>query len=186
MLAAPRMNSPLNRKIEAAIRERERAQRIASHKQRLESMTLEEARRTARLEIARLAEEIAGKEYELERLRRITSIPPLMDSIFREVCRHYGLSKAELMSVRRRRLVCIARQVAMYLCRNLTRQSFPEIGRRMGGRDHTTIIHGVHRIERLLPFDGEIREAVRVLTVKLVGPAGDDFFGTPGGADGPH
>ena len=56
-----------------------------------------------------------------------------------------------------------ARQIAMYLSKNLTSRSLPEIGRRFGGRDHTTVMHGVKRIEELKIQDGQVAEDVEIL-----------------------
>ena len=55
------------------------------------------------------------------------------------------------------------RQVAMYLCKQMTARSLPEIGRRFGGRDHTTVMHGVKRIEELRGSDGQIAEDLELL-----------------------
>ncbi len=55
------------------------------------------------------------------------------------------------------------RQIAMYLSKNLTSRSLPEIGRRFGGRDHTTVMHGVKRIEELKIQDGQVAEDVEIL-----------------------
>jgi chromosomal replication initiator protein len=87
--------------------------------------------------------------------RRIT-----IDEIQRKTAEHYGLKMTELLSQRRAREVARPRQVAMYLAKKLTPRSLPEIGRRFGGRDHTTVMHAVKRIEELRRVDPEIASDV--------------------------
>ena len=72
-----------------------------------------------------------------------------IDEIIRKVADHYNLRMSDLLSARRARQVARPRQVAMYLAKTLTSRSLPEIGRRFGGRDHTTVIHAVRKIEEL-------------------------------------
>ena len=79
-----------------------------------------------------------------------------MDEIQRRVADHYNLRLADLIGPRRARAVARPRQIAMYLCKRLTTRSLPEIGRQFGGRDHTTVMHGVRRIEALTAEDGEM------------------------------
>lgn len=87
-----------------------------------------------------------------------------IDEIQRKVAEHYHLKLADLMSARRAREVARPRQVAMYLAKKLTPRSLPEIGRRFGGRDHTTVMHAVKRIEELRASDREIDADVVRLT----------------------
>ncbi len=94
--------------------------------------------------------------------RRIT-----IDEIQRSVCEHYGIRHAEMTSARRAREVARPRQVAMYLAKRLTPRSLPEIGRRFGGRDHTTVIHAIKRIKELRAADSELDSDVRSLLRKL-------------------
>ncbi|MBC7519926.1 MAG: chromosomal replication initiator protein DnaA [Sandarakinorhabdus sp.] len=79
-----------------------------------------------------------------------------IDEIQRKVAEYYALKMADLLSARRAREVARPRQVAMYLAKKLTPRSLPEIGRRFGGRDHTTVMHAVKRIEELRAADREI------------------------------
>ena len=72
-----------------------------------------------------------------------------IDEIIRKVADHYNLRMSDLLSARRARQVARPRQVAMYLAKTLTSRSLPDIGRRFGGRDHTTVIHAVRKIEEL-------------------------------------
>ena len=66
-------------------------------------------------------------------------------------------------SPRRSRSVARPRQIAMYLAKSITSRSLPEIGRKFGGRDHTTVMHGVKRIEELKIQDGQVAEDVEIL-----------------------
>ena len=90
--------------------------------------------------------------------RRIT-----IDEIQRKTADYYGLKLADMLSPRRAREVARPRQVAMYLAKKLTPRSLPEIGRRFGGRDHTTVMHGVKQIEKLRAADNELNGDVAKL-----------------------
>jgi chromosomal replication initiator protein len=79
------------------------------------------------------------------------SVP--VDTIKRKVAAFFDLSLDDLISQRRHRAVARPRQIAMYFCKRLTRRSFPDIGQRFGGRDHTTVMHAVKRIEELAAAD---------------------------------
>lgn len=96
--------------------------------------------------------------------RRIT-----VDEIQKTVAEHFNLKQADLLSERRTRSVARPRQIAMYLCKQHTTRSYPDIGRRFGGRDHTTVLHGVRKIEELMPQDDQIARDVEALTRKLRG-----------------
>ncbi|MFN3777765.1 MAG: chromosomal replication initiator protein DnaA [Brevundimonas aurantiaca] len=96
--------------------------------------------------------------------RRIT-----VDEIQKTVADHFNLKQADLLSERRTRSVARPRQMAMYLCKQHTTRSYPDIGRRFGGRDHTTVLHGVRKIEELMAQDDQIARDVEVLTRKLRG-----------------
>ena len=90
-----------------------------------------------------------------------------IDEIQTRVSEHYRIRKAEMTSARRAREVARPRQVAMYLSKQLTPRSLPEIGRRFGGRDHTTVIHAVRQIEKLRAQDPELDSDIRLLTRQL-------------------
>jgi len=96
--------------------------------------------------------------------RRIT-----VDEIQKTVAEHFTLKQADLLSERRTRSVARPRQIAMYLCKQHTTRSYPDIGRRFGGRDHTTVLHGVRKIEELIAQDEQIARDVEALTRKLRG-----------------
>jgi chromosomal replication initiator protein len=86
-----------------------------------------------------------------------------VEEIQRRVSEHYNIRLSELIGQKRVRNFARPRQVAMYLCKQLTSRSLPEIGRRFGGRDHTTVMHGVKRIEELKIQDGQIAEDIEML-----------------------
>ncbi|MCL5777675.1 chromosomal replication initiator protein DnaA [Limibaculum sp. FT325] len=92
-----------------------------------------------------------------------------IDEIKRRVADHYNLRLSDLVSARRARAVARPRQVAMYLAKTLTSKSLPEIGRGFGGRDHTTVIHAVKKIESLRESDGQLSEDVELLRRMLEG-----------------
>jgi chromosomal replication initiator protein len=83
------------------------------------------------------------------------------------VARQYNVSRADLLSSRRTANVVRPRQVAMYLAKLLTLRSLPEIGRRFGGRDHTTVLHAVRKIENLVNTDTSLAEEIEVLKRQL-------------------
>ena len=86
-----------------------------------------------------------------------------VEEIMRQVADHYNLRMSDLLSPRRARSVARPRQVAMFLSKMLTSKSLPDIGRRFGGRDHTTVIHAVKKVEELKMTDSQIAEDVELL-----------------------
>jgi chromosomal replication initiator protein len=86
-----------------------------------------------------------------------------IEDIQRVVARQYNVSRSDLLSSRRTANVVRPRQVAMYLAKTLTLRSLPEIGRRFGGRDHTTVLHAVRKIENLVSNDPALASEVDVL-----------------------
>jgi chromosomal replication initiator protein len=90
--------------------------------------------------------------------RRVT-----IDDIQRKTAEYYGIRLADLLGPKRVRSYARPRQVAMYLSKQLTNRSLPEIGRRFGGRDHTTIMHGVKRIEELSAIDSQVADDIDAL-----------------------
>lgn len=86
-----------------------------------------------------------------------------VEEIQRKVSDYYNIRLSDIIGPKRLRTYARPRQVAMYLCKQLTSRSLPEIGRRFGGRDHTTIMYGVRRIEELKTTDGQIAEDVEML-----------------------
>ena len=96
--------------------------------------------------------------------RRVT-----VDMIQKTVAEHYSLKQADLISERRARAVARPRQVAMWIAKQVTTRSLPDIGRRFGGRDHTTVLHAVRRIEALKNEDAGIARDIDALLRKLRG-----------------
>lgn len=94
--------------------------------------------------------------------RRIT-----IDEIQRAVCEYYRIDRSEMSSKRRARAVVRPRQVAMYIAKIMTPRSYPEIGRKFGGRDHSTVIHAVRLVENLRGQDSEMDNDVRTLLRQL-------------------
>jgi chromosomal replication initiator protein len=86
-----------------------------------------------------------------------------IDDIQKLVASHYNISRADILSSRRTANVVRPRQIAMYLSKVLTLRSLPEIGRRFGGRDHTTVLHAVRKIEELSAKDKGLAEVIELL-----------------------
>jgi chromosomal replication initiator protein len=86
-----------------------------------------------------------------------------IEDIQKLVASHYNVTKADIVSARRTANVVRPRQIAMYLAKTLTPRSLPEIGRRFGGRDHTTVLHAVRKIEALAGTDGRLSEEIDLL-----------------------
>lgn len=92
---------------------------------------------------------------------------PAISEIQAAVAKYFDIPVKEMTSARRARHIARPRQVAMYLARELTPRSLPEIGRRFGWRDHTTVIHAIKQVERLMLEQPEMDGCVRVLTGEL-------------------
>lgn len=90
-----------------------------------------------------------------------------IEEIQRVVARRYNVSRSDLLSSRRTANVVRPRQIAMYLAKTLTLRSLPEIGRRFGGRDHTTVLHAVRKIEGLVGNDGALAEEIETIKREL-------------------
>lgn len=142
----------LAERVPGSIRELEGAVNtlVASAGSRLGSLTLEEAMALLQPNLKVAVE------------RRVT-----VDEIQKLTADHFGLKQADLLSERRTRAVARPRQVAMWLCKQHTTRSYPDIGRRFGGRDHTTVLHAVKKVEELLTSDDQIARDVEALTRKL-------------------
>lgn len=113
---------------------------------------------------------LVGREINME-LTQDCLVDVLRDSerkisveeIQRKVSEHYNIRLSDMIGPKRLRSYARPRQVAMYLCKLMTSRSLPEIGRRFGGRDHTTVMHGVRRIEELKTTDDQIAEDLQLL-----------------------
>ena len=86
-----------------------------------------------------------------------------IEDILRIISRHFGVSKGDLLSQRRHRSVVWPRQIGMYLAKQLTARSLPEIGRRFGNRDHTTVLHAIRKIEGELAGNPRLKEELEEL-----------------------
>jgi chromosomal replication initiator protein len=91
------------------------------------------------------------------------------ENIQKAVAEHFGVKVSELRSDRKHKVIAMPRQVAMYLMRSMTRCSFPDIGQRFGGRDHTTVMYAVKKIEKKLADDVSLRSTVDALRKKIEG-----------------
>ena len=92
-----------------------------------------------------------------------------IEEIQRKVAEHYNIRLSDMIGPKRLRNIARPRQVAMYLSKQLTPRSLPEIGRRFGGRDHTTIMHGVRKIEELMTTDSQLADDLQLLRRLLQG-----------------
>ena len=93
-----------------------------------------------------------------------------VEHVQKVVSEFYGIRLADLTGKRRNRGFANPRQIAMYLCRKLVKASFPEIGSRFGGKDHSTVVHAVGKIERKMREDSQLREQLTSLEQTLVSP----------------
>ena len=117
---------------------------------------------------------VQDADYELAWHNEITESEPVfpvikVENILRAVCNHFMLERADIVSARRTSHLLLPRHIAFYLAKSLTLRSLPEIGRRMGDRDHTTVLHGARKIARLLLSDGDLQETIRTITTALGG-----------------
>lgn len=96
--------------------------------------------------------------------RRVT-----IEEIQKRVSEHFNIKQSEMHSARRSRAIARPRQVAMYLAKQLTARSLPEIGRKFGGRDHTTVMHAVKKVDELRQEDSSFAEDVELLRRMLEG-----------------
>ena len=90
-----------------------------------------------------------------------------IDDIMKVCSRHFGISRADLTSQRRHRSVVWPRQIGMFLAKQLTARSLPEIGRRFGNRDHTTVLHAIRKIEALVASDSKLRAELEEIKKQL-------------------
>jgi len=99
----------------------------------------------------------------LSDILRATDRKVTMDEIIKKCCEYYNIRQQDLLGQSRARSVARPRQMAMYLCKRLTQRSLPEIARKIGGRDHTTVLYGVRKIEELMAVDSQIAEDAELL-----------------------
>ncbi len=119
---------------------------------------------------------LVGREINLELVQdclsdilRASDRKLTIEEIQRKVAEHYNIRLSDMIGPKRLRAIARPRQVAMYLAKQLTPRSLPEIGRRFGGRDHTTIMHGVRKIEDLMATDSQLSDDLLRLKRSLQG-----------------
>lgn len=100
---------------------------------------------------------------------------PRMEDIQRATAKYYGIYKSDLLSARRTANIVLPRQVAMFIAKALTLKSLPEIGRRFGDRDHTTVLHAVRKIERLKSTDEKLAAEIEAIKATLEGNQDDNL-----------
>jgi len=112
------------------------------------------------------AYQLGNQNLSLEAVQKI--VGPLvepkkvgLDEVFTAVTTHYGITLADLKGPRKNRAVSLPRQVAMYLARRLTRSSYPDIGRALGGKDHSSVVKGVNKIKDLLAADPFLAQTLK-------------------------
>ncbi len=113
---------------------------------------------------------LVGREINLELAQdcladilRASDRKLTIEEIQRKVAEHYNIRLSDMIGPKRVRNIARPRQIAMYLAKHLTPRSLPEIGRRFGGRDHTTIMHGVRKIEELMTLDSQMSDDLQLL-----------------------
>jgi chromosomal replication initiator protein len=90
-----------------------------------------------------------------------------VELIQHEVCRYFGISKSDLVGASRSKAFAYPRQIAMYLCRELTDESLPKIGRAFGGRDHSTVMHATAKIANLINSDRDVFNQIHEITYHI-------------------
>lgn len=118
--------------------------------------------------------EFLGRDLTLENVQEALSHSrynngrrPTVDRIQKAACKQFGVTMDDMLSKRRARAIARPRQAAMYLAKTLTTRSLPDIGRRFGGRDHTTVIHAVKRIEALRVEDAQLSANIEAVIEAL-------------------
>lgn len=114
---------------------------------------------------------LVGKEINLDNtyeilkdLLRASERVVSVEEIQKKVAEHYNIKISDMSSAKKMRSIARPRQIAMYLAKNLTSKSFVEIGRKFGGKDHTTVMHAIKTVEGLKESDNEISEDIRILS----------------------
>jgi hypothetical protein len=131
---------------------------------------------------ARLAAAIGAEAPEVRELQSKV-LPPRVSEIRAMVAAEYGVSVDDLSSPARTKTIMAARHIAVYLSRVVSRKSLPEIGRRFGGRDHTTALNSVTAVQMRMELDAEYKAHVEALIARLENRSADAVLGTPAGHD---
>ena len=108
-----------------------------------------------------------AKEILKNRISPNNKVNITIDYIMEIVADHFGIEKDAIASSRKTKDIALPRQVCMYLCKELTDHSFKEIGSTMGGRDHSTIIHGVKKIQTDIEVDESLKNTIEVIRKKI-------------------
>jgi chromosomal replication initiator protein len=140
------------------------AQNVQSNVRELEGALIRLAAK-ASLTARSIDEDFVRTELALVAPRRAEVMS--VEDIQRAVCHHFRLSNSDLLSKDRHKSVAFARQVAMYLCRQRLKCSFPELGRAFGNRDHTTVMSAVRRVEALRQRDPQVNAHLEAIEQKL-------------------
>ncbi len=140
------------------------AQNVQSNVRELEGALIRLAAKSS-LTGRHIDEEFAESELAVVSPRRPDMVS--VEDIQRAVCSHFRLSNSELLSKDRHKSVAFARQVAMYLCRQRLKCSFPELGRAFGNRDHTTVMSAVRRVEALRQRDPQVNAHLEAIEQRL-------------------
>jgi chromosomal replication initiation ATPase DnaA len=140
------------------------AERVA---ERMEQARLRAAARNTSTACHDFSKEFAVAWHMLDATPVSTlSALPCIHRIQAIVCADFGVTRIDMLSARRTADIVRPRQIAMYLARHLTRKGLPEIGRRFGGRDHTTVLHAERKIGALILVDPELKTRIAALTAK--------------------
>jgi chromosomal replication initiator protein len=142
------------------------AARITSSARELEGVLNNVICRTALLGLPVTLDAVSSalRELSLSSERRLT-----VDDIQKSVATHFGVTPADICSKRRTQSVVRPRHVAMYLAKTMTTRSLPDIGRRFGGRDHSTVIHAVNKVTAMIDAGDPVTQDIEVLTRELRG-----------------
>ena len=140
------------------------AQRIATNVRELEGAL---NRLVAHSQLSGRSITLDSAQSALRDLLRASERRVSIEEIQKQVAEHFNIRLADMSSPRRARAVARPRQVAMYLAKHLTSRSLPEIGRRFGGRDHTTVMHAIRKIEELSSGDAVLSEDIRLIRRSL-------------------
>ena len=139
-------------------------QKVQSNVRELEGTLIRLAAKSS-LTGCRISVEFANAELAATAPRRAVVVS--VDDIQRAVCTHFKLTQQELLSKDRHKSVAFARQVAMYLCRQRLKCSFPELGRAFGNRDHTTVMSAVRRVEERMQNDPQVTAHLKAIEERL-------------------
>lgn len=152
------------------------------HKERLARMNGQQPSQPDNRQIVQLTQDVAALSAELHALKQKCALhadllgkviatesdeKPKFGEIVDCVCDYYKVSRHDLMSARRTAELVMPRQIICYLGRHLTGMSFPQMGRRLGGRDHTTALHGANKVHDQAKTDDLLRDDLDILEMKI-------------------